>query len=77
MKRFLLWFLPGLIVGALIILGGGKALHMTSTNEYCISCHIHPLADAAWKNPYIMIQNQVTGSAVSIAIFLQQGEGIL
>src|SRR5664280_699534 len=49
MKRFFLWFLPGLIAGALIILGGGKALHMTSTNEYCVSCHIHPLADAAWK----------------------------
>ena len=49
MKRFLLWFFPGLIVGALLILGGGKALHMTSTNEYCVSCHIHPMADAGWK----------------------------
>ena len=49
MKRFLLWFFPGLIVGALLILGGGKALHMTSTNDYCISCHIHPMADASWK----------------------------
>jgi len=49
MKRFLLWFFPGLIVGAALILGGGKALHMTSTNDYCISCHIHPMADASWK----------------------------
>ena len=40
---------PGLIVGALLILGGGKAIHLTSTNEYCISCHIHPMADASWK----------------------------
>ena len=24
-------------------------LHVTSTNEYCISCHIHPMADASWK----------------------------
>jgi formylglycine-generating enzyme len=49
MKRFLLWFLPGLIIGALLILGGGKALHITSTNDYCVSCHIHPAADASWK----------------------------
>jgi formylglycine-generating enzyme required for sulfatase activity/nitrate/TMAO reductase-like tetraheme cytochrome c subunit len=49
MKRFLLWFFPGLIVGVLLILGGGKALTVTSTNDYCVSCHIHPMADAAWK----------------------------
>jgi sulfatase modifying factor 1 len=49
MKRFLLWFFTGLIIGALLILGGGKALHLTSTNDYCVSCHIHPMADASWK----------------------------
>jgi sulfatase modifying factor 1 len=49
MKRFFLWFFPGLIVGVVVILGGGKALHMTSANNYCISCHIHPAADASWK----------------------------
>jgi formylglycine-generating enzyme len=49
MKRFFLWFTPGLIVGVLFILGGEKAMHMTSTNKYCVSCHIHPMADASWK----------------------------
>ena len=49
MKRFLLWFIPGLIIGALLILGAGKVLHSTSTNTYCVSCHIHPGADASWK----------------------------
>lgn len=49
MKKFTLWFLPGLLLGALVILGAGKALHMTSGNSYCISCHIHPMADASWK----------------------------
>jgi formylglycine-generating enzyme required for sulfatase activity len=49
MKRFFLWFFPGLIIGVLLVLGGGKALHSTSTNLYCISCHIHPMADASWK----------------------------
>lgn len=28
---------------------GGKVLTTTSTNDYCISCHIHPAADQAWK----------------------------
>jgi formylglycine-generating enzyme required for sulfatase activity len=49
MKRFFLWFFPGIIVGALIILSGNKALKKTSTNDYCISCHIHPGADMSWK----------------------------
>lgn len=49
MKKFLIWFLPGLILGVLLILGGGKAITTTSTNDYCISCHIHPKADASWK----------------------------
>ena len=49
MKRIILWFLPGLFIGALIILGAGKALQVTSTNKYCVSCHIHPMADASWK----------------------------
>ena len=49
MKKFLLWFFTGLIIGVLLILGGGKAIHMTSTNDYCVSCHIHPMSDASWK----------------------------
>ena len=49
MKKFLIWFTPGLLVGVLLILGAGKTLDKTSTNEYCVSCHIHPAADAAWK----------------------------
>jgi formylglycine-generating enzyme required for sulfatase activity len=49
MKNFLKWFVPGLIVGILLILGGNKALILTSNNKYCISCHIHPDADISWK----------------------------
>ncbi len=48
MKKFLIWFLPGLVVGCLVILGAGKAIHATSTNKFCVSCHIHPVADAGW-----------------------------
>jgi sulfatase modifying factor 1 len=49
MKRFLIWFITGLIVGALLMLGGRKVIEKTSTNEYCVSCHIHPSADISWK----------------------------
>ena len=33
----------------LLILGGGIAVNKTSTNNFCVSCHIHPVADASWK----------------------------
>ncbi|MBN1109119.1 MAG: SUMF1/EgtB/PvdO family nonheme iron enzyme [Bacteroidales bacterium] len=49
MKRFFLWFLPGLLAGALVIMGSNKVLEKTSTNDYCVSCHIHPDADNGWK----------------------------
>jgi formylglycine-generating enzyme required for sulfatase activity/nitrate/TMAO reductase-like tetraheme cytochrome c subunit len=31
------------------MLGGKKVIDKTSTNEYCVSCHIHPAADIMWK----------------------------
>ncbi len=49
MKRILLLFVPGLLTGILLIIAGGKAVRMTSTNDYCTSCHIHPQADMSWK----------------------------
>jgi formylglycine-generating enzyme required for sulfatase activity len=48
-KKIIFWFIPGLAAGILIILGAGKAIKATSTNTFCVSCHIHPAADAAWK----------------------------
>lgn len=48
-KKIFLWFLPGLFAGILLILGGNRVLVKTSTNQYCISCHIHPAADDSWK----------------------------
>jgi len=49
MKKVLLWFMPGVIAGVVLIIGAGRAITFTSSNDYCISCHIHPAADAAWK----------------------------
>ena len=58
MKKFYLIFLPGLIAGILIIVGGGKAIQFTSTNDYCASCHIHPQATTSWKQSV----HYITGS---------------
>jgi formylglycine-generating enzyme len=48
-KKIFLWFLPGLVVGVILILIGNRVIVKTSSNQYCISCHIHPAADASWK----------------------------
>lgn len=44
------WGLPvaGIILGAVMAIGTNQAVHHTSTDEYCQSCHIHTGADLAW-----------------------------
>jgi len=42
-------FFTGLFLCAILFFVSNKALHITSTDEYCQSCHIHPAADASWK----------------------------
>lgn len=37
------------VFGVLMVLTGNKVLDYTSTDEYCMSCHIHPHADQSWK----------------------------
>ncbi len=48
-KWGMLILLVGIIIGSLLTIGGKKVLRHTNTNEYCQSCHIHPLADESWK----------------------------
>lgn len=48
-KRFWILFVPGLVLGILIMWGGGKAVEATSTDKFCNSCHIHPQAWSSWK----------------------------
>lgn len=42
-------FLSGMLIAALIIFLGNKAVVKTSTDEYCASCHIHPHSTETWK----------------------------
>lgn len=44
------WFILAGFVIALILIKSGKAVvNYTSSDKYCISCHVHPLADQSWK----------------------------
>ena len=42
-------FFAGLLTCAILFIISNKALHFTSSDDYCQSCHIHPDADASWK----------------------------
>ena len=48
-KNAWLLFISGLVVCVIILVAGKKALNYTSTDNYCQSCHIHPMADNSWK----------------------------
>ena len=49
MKRFFLPVSIGLFTAVILLLIANKAIHHTSTNEYCASCHIHPHSTTSWK----------------------------
>ena len=46
-----LWLLLfiGVFAGVVLVFSGYKVIKYTSTDEYCMSCHVHPDADASWK----------------------------
>ena len=41
--------LTGLVLGLVLMILFNTAVQKTSTNDYCMSCHVHTDADAAWK----------------------------
>ena len=47
-KTWLLFFI-GLLAGMVILAGFGKAVEITSSNDFCAKCHVHPQATASWK----------------------------
>ncbi len=44
-----LLFLSGIVIAALLIFLGNKAVISTSTDDFCASCHVHPHATQSWK----------------------------
>jgi formylglycine-generating enzyme required for sulfatase activity len=62
-KRTKFWFILAGVIICLVFLKSAKVvLNYTSSDKYCISCHIHPLADQSWKlSPHY---NNRTGNIV-------------
>ncbi len=48
-KKLLLVILIGFVLGILITLLSYKTIRITSTNESCEACHVHPHAFDSWK----------------------------
>jgi formylglycine-generating enzyme len=49
-RRAKVWLVvAGFIIGLIILRSGKIAIDYTSSDRYCISCHIHPHADQSWK----------------------------
>jgi sulfatase modifying factor 1 len=48
-KRAKTWFIIlGFTAGLIFLIGGKKVVKYTSSDSYCMSCHIHPMADQSW-----------------------------
>jgi formylglycine-generating enzyme len=44
------WFIIlGFVAGLVFLFSGKAVVSYTSSDKYCISCHIHPEADQSWK----------------------------
>ena len=39
----------GFVLGALVIILSSKAIQYTSTDDFCMSCHVHQHAEDAWR----------------------------
>ena len=39
----------GIILGIILLKSGKAVISYTSSDKYCVSCHIHPIADQSWK----------------------------
>ena len=47
-KKF--WFiLIGFATALILLKSGGAVVSYTSSDKYCISCHVHPQADQSWR----------------------------
>ena len=48
-KRLWLIFVIGFIIGIIVVLFGNRMMHITGTDDYCASCHVHPHSFDSWK----------------------------
>lgn len=48
-RRYSVLLLYGFILGTVFIMLSSKMISYTSTDEFCMSCHVHPHAEDAWR----------------------------
>ncbi len=49
-RKTKIWLiLAGVVICLIFLRSSNFVIHYTSSDKYCVSCHIHPLADASWK----------------------------
>lgn len=48
-RSIFVWVLSSMFLGLIFMLAFSKAESYTSTDEYCMSCHVHPHAEQSWK----------------------------
>ena len=49
-RRMLLWiFICGVAASVIVIFSGEKLMSYTSSDKYCMSCHVHPVPEQNWK----------------------------
>jgi formylglycine-generating enzyme required for sulfatase activity len=48
-NRKLPLIIAGFVICLLLLKSGEIAVHYTSTDNYCMSCHVHPHADQSWR----------------------------
>ncbi len=48
-RRYSTILLYGFLLGAIFIVLSGQVMEYTSTDEFCMSCHVHPHAEDNWR----------------------------
>ena len=48
-KKYFLTALGGALFGIVLVLAALYTSNVTSTNESCGACHVHPEAETSWK----------------------------
>lgn len=77
-RRNKAWLIIAGIVIAVVVLKSGKAVvDYTSSDKYCISCHVHPHADQSWKLSAHFKNSSGTAAHCSECHLPPKGEGYL
>ena len=64
-RRIVLFTLFGVAVGVSVTIALNRVYMKTSTNEYCMSCHVHEDADKSWQ--YSVHHNSKSGVVTDCA----------